>query len=169
MKSNQTRFVEALTECQEALRGYCYAQLSSWPDAEEVVQATNVKLWEKEADWDRARPFLPWALGVARITILSHFRDRQRDRLVFDEDVMTIMERHLLAAAEETPDRVQALRHCMGKMADEPREILKAHYVEGWNLAAIAESVNRSVSGIKSLLFRLRRELAGCINRELRT
>ena len=169
MRSNQTRFVEALTECQEALRGYCYAQLASWQDVEEVLQATNVKLWEKEADWDRGRPFLPWAIGVARNTILSHFRDRQRERLVFDEDVMTIMERHLMAAAEEAPERVIALRHCLDKMADEPREILKAHYVEGWSLGEISESVNRSVSGIKSLLFRLRRDLAECITREVGT
>lgn len=169
MKSKQTRFIQALTECQEALRGYCYAKTRIWADAEDVMQKTNLKLWELEADWDRERPFLPWALGVARITVLSHYRDRQRDRLVFDEDVMELMEKPLRIEAEKTPELVLAMRHCLGRIEAKPREILKAHYLEGWSLGEIAESVGRSVSGIKSLLFRLRRELASCIEKEMRT
>jgi len=167
MKSNHRQFVEALTECQETLRAYCYAKIGNWDDAADVMQATNVKLWKKMDEWDQKRPFLPWALGVARNTVLSHYRDQQRERLVFDEDVMTIMEKHILAAAEKTPALIQALRHCMRKMEDQPREILKAHYIEGWSLAEIADSGSRSASGIKSLLFRLRRELAKCIDREV--
>ena len=168
MESNQTRFVQALTECQEAIRGYCYAKLSNWSDVEEAVQATNVKLWEKQSDWDRERPFLPWALGVARYIILSQVRDQQRERLVFDEDVMTMMERHLVSAAETTSERVHALRNCLAKVEDEPREILKAYYAEGYSIAELEKSMNRSASGIKSMLFRLRKILADCINSELR-
>ena len=66
MKSNHRRFVEALTECQEPLRAYCFAKVGNWADASDVLQATNVKLWEKMEDWDQMRPFLPWAIGVAR-------------------------------------------------------------------------------------------------------
>ena len=167
MKAEKTLFVEALTSCQEALRGYCYAKVGNWVDAEDVLQATNIKLWEKETDWDRSRPFLPWALGVAHYTVLSHFRDRQRDRLVFEDDVMEFMEQHLRNAAEQTSDLILALRHCLGCMDGKPREILKAHYVEGWSLEEISQTSGRSPSGVKSLLFRLRRDLAQCIKREL--
>ena len=169
MKSEKTKFVEALTSCQEALRGYCYSKVGSWADAEDVLQATNLRLWEKEADWDRERPFLPWAFGVARFTVLSHFRDRQRDRLVFEDDVMEAMESHLRHAAEQTPDLVLALRHCLGRMEEEPREILKAHYVEGRSIDEVSQRTGRSVSGIKSLMMRLRQSLAVCIRRELKT
>ena len=168
MKSEQTRFVEALTSCQESLRGYCYAKVGSWVDAEDVLQATNIRLWEKEADWDRSRPFLPWALGVAHYTVLSHFRDRQRERLVFEEDVMEAMEGHLRHAAEQTPDLVHALRHCLGRMNEEPREILRAHYVEGRSLDEVSQFTGRTVSGIKSLMMRLRQNLATCIRKELK-
>ncbi|MEI6714959.1 MAG: sigma factor [Verrucomicrobiota bacterium] len=61
----------------------------------EVLQAVVVRLWEKSADWDPKTNFLPWAFAVARFTVLAHFRDQSRDRLVFDEDVV-------LAMAEET-------------------------------------------------------------------
>jgi len=167
MSDGKAQFIEALTACQESLRGYCYAKVAVWADAQDVLQATNIKLWEKEPEWDRSRPFLPWALGVARFTILAHYRDSQRDRLVFEEDVMEAMEIHLQRTAEQTPDLVMALRHCLGGMAEEPREILKAHYVAGWSLEEVSHSTGRTVSGVKSLLLRLRRVLAVCVNREL--
>lgn len=169
MKSEQTRFVEALTSCQEALRGYCYAKVGSWADAEDVLQTTNIRLWEKEAEWDRSRPFLPWAFGVAHFTVLSHFRDRQRDRLIFEDDITRAMESHLRQAAEQTPDLVHALRHCLGRMAEEPREILRAHYVEGRSIGEVSQRTGRTVSGLKSLMMRLRQSLAVCIRKELKT
>lgn len=166
MKSAQIQFVEALTGCQETLRAYCHAKVAVRADAEDALQATNIKLWEKEPDWDRERPFLPWALGVAHYVVLSHYRDCQRERLVFEPDVVEIMEKHLMAAALKTPELILALRHCLSLLTDQPREALKAHYLEGWSLEEISKSTGRSVSGVKSWLFRLRQELAGCIERE---
>lgn len=167
MKDGKIPFIEALTACQESLRGYCYAKVAVWADAEDVLQATNIKLWEKEPEWDRSRPFLPWALGVAHFTILSHYRDQKRDRLVFEEDVMEVMETYLRNAAEQTPDLVLALRHCLSRMPEEPREILNSHYLSGWSLEEVSRSTGRSISALKSLLLRLRRSLALCVNREL--
>lgn len=85
---NETRFIEALTRHQPALDAFCHAQLVRRQDVQEALQATCVKLWEKSGDWDPATEFLPWAFSVARFTVLSHLRDRMRDRLVFDEDVV---------------------------------------------------------------------------------
>ena len=84
---DETRFIEALTRHQPALEAYCHANLAHREDAREVLQATCVKLWQKAADWDPETEFLPWAFTVARFTILSHYRDQQRERLIFDEDV----------------------------------------------------------------------------------
>lgn len=131
------------------------------------MQKSNVILWEKEEEWDRTRPFLPWALGIARFTVMAHFRDRGRERLIFDSDVMEAMERHLSVEAEKTPDRISALRTCMGKIDDAPREALKAHYVAGLSMVELAGAMGRSVSGVKSLLMRLRQKLAECIQREM--
>jgi len=166
MKSDKTRFLEALAQSQEALRGYCYAAVASWMDAEDILQATNIKLWEKEAEWDRDRPFLPWALGTAKYAVLSHFRDMQREKLLFEADVAPLMEDYLSAQAEKTPELTLSLRNCLSKLPQKDREPLKAHYVEGWTLEEISRATGRSVSGVKSLLFRLRQKLAECLEKE---
>jgi RNA polymerase sigma-70 factor (ECF subfamily) len=90
-------FLEALSRHQPALEAFCYAGLGRREELPEVLQAVMLRLWEKSADWDPNSHFLPWAFAVARFTLLSHFRDKARDRLVFDEDVV-------LAMAEETEE-----------------------------------------------------------------
>ena len=62
---DETRFIEALTRHQPALEAYCHANLAKREDAQEVLQATCVKLWQKSADWDPNTDFLPWAFTVA--------------------------------------------------------------------------------------------------------
>jgi hypothetical protein len=52
-------------------------------------------------DWNAETEFLPWSFAVSRFTALSHIRDRMRDRLVFDEDVVLAMEQETESAAAE--------------------------------------------------------------------
>lgn len=102
---DETRFIEALTRHQPALEAFCHAKVARHEDAREVLQATCVKLWQKAAEWDPDTPFLPWAFAAARFVALSQARDKMRDRLVFDEDVMLAMVDETEAAALSVAER----------------------------------------------------------------
>lgn len=164
---DQTRFIAALTRHQPALEAFCHAQLAIRQDAQEVLQATCVKLWEKGVDWDPETEFLPWAFAVARFTVLSHIRDRMRDRLVFDEDVVLAMAQDTEKAATEFDDRREALGLCMQKLTPEHHSILHKHYFVGHTVREIAGATQRSESAIKMILLRLREQLSQCIQRQL--
>ena len=75
------------------IEAFCHANLANREDAWEVLQKANLKLWEKSADWNPDTEFLPWAFAVTRFTVLSHIRDKMRDRLIFDPDVVEAMGR----------------------------------------------------------------------------
>ena len=109
LSQDDTRFIESLTRHQAALEAFCHANLANREDAREVLQATCVKLWQKAADWNPDTEFLPWAFTVARFTILSHYRDQKRDRLVFDEDVIKAMADEIEEAATAFDNRREAL------------------------------------------------------------
>jgi RNA polymerase sigma-70 factor (ECF subfamily) len=158
---DQARFIAALTRHQPALEAFCHAQLANRQDAQEALQATCVKLWEK------ATEFLPWAFAVARFTVLSHIRDRMRDRLVFDEDVVLAMAQETEVAAAEFEERREALGNCMRKLKAEQRGILHAHYLTGRTVREIATATQRSESAVKMNLLRLREQLSECIQRQL--
>jgi RNA polymerase sigma-70 factor (ECF subfamily) len=164
---DQARFIAALTRYQPALEAFCHAQLANRQDAREALQATCVKLWEKAADWDAETEFLPWAFAVARFTVLSHIRDRMRDRLVFDEDVVLAMAQETESAAAEFEERREALGNCMRKLKAEQRGILHAHYLTGRTVREIATATQRSESAVKMNLLRLREQLSQCIQRQL--
>ena len=166
---HETRFIEALTRHQPALEAFCYANLSNREDAREVLQATCVKLWQKAADWDSETEFLPWAFTVARFTVLSHYRDQKRDRLVFDEDVVQAMADEIEEAATAFDSRRDALARCMKKLDQRQRGLLHDHFTVRHSLREIAEASGRSLSAVKMTLLRIRQQLSACIEREMRT
>ncbi|MFZ4766349.1 MAG: sigma factor [Roseimicrobium sp.] len=68
---DETRFIEELTRHQPALEAFCHAHVARREDAQEVLQATCVKLWQKATDWNPDTAFLPWAFTVARFVAMS--------------------------------------------------------------------------------------------------
>jgi RNA polymerase sigma-70 factor, ECF subfamily len=160
-------FVRALTESQAALRGYCEAALGHGEEAKDAWQRANVVLWRKAHEWDRATKFLRWALAVARFEVLAMVRDRQRERLVFEDDVAELMADAAVVEAEAHGPRREALAHCVEKIQPRQRVVLVAHYVFGHSLADIAGSQGMGLSAVKVLLLRLRRSLAECIEHQL--
>ncbi len=166
---DETRFIEALSRNQPALEAFCHANLANRDDAREVMQATCVKLWQKAADWNPETEFLPWAFTVARFTILSHYRDQKRDRLVFDEDVIHAMTDEVEEAAVAFDGRRDALSKCMKKLDQRHRALLHDHYTVSQSLREIAEASGRSLSAVKMTLLRIRQQLSACIESEMRT
>lgn len=166
---DETRFIEALTRHQPALEAFCHANLANREDAREVLQATCVKLWQKAADWNPETKFLPWAFTMARFTILSHYRDQKRDRLVFDEDVIQAMAEEIEEAAAAFDERREALAECMKKLDQKHTALLHDHYTVNRSLRQIAESSGRGLSAVKMNLLRIRQQLSACIERQLRT
>lgn len=165
---DESRFIEALTSHQPALEAFCHAHLARREDAKEVLQATCVKLWQKAREWNPETNFLPWAFTVARFTVLSHLRDRMRDRLVFDEDVLLKMSSDIDAAAGAFTERQEALDVCMEKLDREEQALLSEHYIAGRSLAELAGASQRSQSAIKMNLLRLRQRLSACIERQMK-
>ena len=164
---DQARFIAALTRHQPALAAFCHAQLANRQDAQEALQTTCVKLWDKAAEWNPETEFLPWAFAVARFTILSHIRDRMRDRLVFDVDVVEAMAQDVESVAAEFEERRQALGNCLEKLKPEQRDILQSHYLTGRTVREIADATQRSESAVKMTLLRLREQLSDCIQRQI--
>lgn len=163
------RFIEALLGSQAVLGAYLHARVANRADASDILQETNLKLWQKANSWSPDTPFLPWAFAVARFTLLSHFRDRGRDRLVFDPDVVEAMEDECKSAALEVPVRQEALGQCLGNLSESQRILLREHYYAGRPLRELAHRFGKTEASIKMTLFRLRQRLSTCISVRLRS
>lgn len=163
----QMQFTRLWTDAQPAVSQYVESLVSDIWTARDIVQNTSVALLLKFEQYDPARPFLPWAMGVAKFEILSNRRDHARSRIVCDPD---LLEQYTAAWVEITPqvgDQALALRHCVGKLQTQQQELLRLRYVENMNSDAIATQLGRTATSIRTTLHRLRLALRRCIEGQL--
>lgn len=161
-----SQFVERLTAAQSALYGSIHTLLAGAADAADVLQETNRVLWRKAAAYDPARPFLPWALTVARFEVLAHRKRQARDRLVFDDALLD-----QIAAEYERQSAhggaLQALERCLQKLPAAQRELVDRRYLHGESVNAIAGRQGRAANAVSALLYRIRSLLADCVDHTL--
>ena len=90
-------------------------------DSEDVLQrAAAVRCYEK---YDPARPFVAWAIGLARIEVMRFRQERGRDRLTFDDKavgrVASLFEADTPKAVLIATHRGRvAIRRCMEERLD---------------------------------------------------
>jgi RNA polymerase sigma-70 factor (ECF subfamily) len=153
----------------ERARTAVFAQLlagiGSFHDAEDVLQEVAVSVAKNYNSYDPARPFVAWALGIARNHMLMYFRRYHRSRLVFNEQLMASVGQHLESMSENSVDRRrEELHHCIGQLESRQRRLIEMRYSGGLSIEKIAESLGKSVAAVKGSLHRLRRALERCIN-----
>ena len=161
-------YVQQLTASQSKLRGYILASLGNYANTADVLQRTNLTLWNKAREFHPGADFLPWAIAIARYEILSFLRDHQRDRLVFSEDVAKLMLDAAVEGASDMDDRQLALRKCLKKLPHRSRELLRQRYDTSRSIKQIASDSKRSTDSIKSLFLRIRKTLERCIEATMR-
>ncbi len=160
-------FIQLLTAHQPQLRGVVMAGLGSHADCEDVLQRTNLAIWRKASDFDPTRSFIAWAIGIARFEILSFIRDRRRDRHVFSPELVELLLVEAETQLDRVPERTLALRGCVAELPVRSRDLLVLKYVQGQGIREIAEATGRTLDSVKSLLLRVRKLLAECIERRL--
>lgn len=166
-KHQHQRFLRAFTAQEPAIRAYVRRLVPSRADADDVMQEVAVVLWDKFDSFRESQDFRAWAFGVARYEVLAWLRDKGRDRLVLDEEVI-----HQLAeeTAQDEPRLARqrdALEHCMAKLEPPQRDLLMQAYQPEVRIQQVASLSGRSVAGFYQWLHRVRRLLLDCIRREL--
>jgi RNA polymerase sigma-70 factor (ECF subfamily) len=137
-------------------------------DAREVMQEVAVVLWRKFAELSAIEDFRRWAFGVAKFKALAFVRDRMRDRLVFDEDVMELLAAEVADSADAYEAEREALDECLGKLDSAQRKLLEAGYAPGVRMDELAASLGRSPMSFYKALHRIRLALMDCTQRVLK-
>ncbi len=161
------QFLRLYVSHEEALLGFVRTLVPSRDDAREVMQEVAVVLWQKLNELDDLTNFRPWAFTVARFKAMAWLRDRKRDRLVFDEDVLELL-------ADEVSDHVdaydaerRALEACVEKLDPAQRKLLEAAYAPGARIDDLARAAGRSPMSLYKALHRIRLALMNCTQRVL--
>ncbi len=161
-------FVSQITRSQRQLHSFILSMVWNLAEADDVLQETNLVLWEKAAEFDRERPFLPWAMRFAQFQALAWLkRHRRQQRLVFDDDLARLFADE--AAQEEAvfEDRRQALAVCLQKLPAEQRDLIARRYEPDGSVNDMAEAGGTTPKAVSDRLRRIRHTLLHCIQRTL--
>ena len=124
-------------------------------------------LWEKAADYDPSRPFLPWAYTFAYMQVLAWRKKRQRDRLVFDEDLLSSISDSFSRREGAADRRLDALEGCMQGLEPEHRVLVDRRYVHGDSVNNVARELKKGPNVVSASLYRIRKSLMDCIQGKL--
>ncbi len=161
------QFVQRLAENQNRLYGYVYSLLGDHNRTADVVQETNLVLWRKLVEFHPEKPFLPWALATARFQVLAHLRDRKRDRVLLDPELVDLLSEEAQHQAGQVDALREVLRVCLQRLTPGNRDLIERRYYRAMPIAEIAVAVERTATSVKVALLRIRRKLAECVRQQL--
>ena len=164
--SAHERFVQDIISSQGMLYAFILGLTADRDWADEVLQETNVALLRKEDDFTPGTNFKAWANNVAYYQVLTSRKSRQRNRLIFDEQLVESLSAKMQSTAEEHEARKRALHQCLGGLSASQSKLLQRRY-RGESVTEIAKRIGRSVGVISQTLYRARQALKECINGKL--
>jgi RNA polymerase sigma-70 factor, ECF subfamily len=140
---------------QVRLLQYLRRRVGRQADAEDVLQETFVRAFEKLHQFRQGFPLRPWLYAIARNCAVLHAR---RPRLVSSEGIESADER--TAGLEEAESRQRLWEIARGLLSEDQYEALWLHYVGELKTGQVAAVMGRSWVSVKTLLVRARRRLA---------
>ena len=158
-------FITLLTGHQDILLTFIRSSIGDLATAKDILQEVNLVLWKKSSQFHQGTNFKAWAFKVAKFQILGNYRDNQRSRLVFDDDLLTQLSSEAVQVDDswKNEHRIDALEICLKKLPQQQRQLLDKHYQSGNTIKELAQSLNSSTSRLKMILFRARNNLRDCI------
>ena len=161
-------FTKLVETYQTPVFNLCYRMLGEPELAEDAAQETFLRAYQHLHRYDQKRPFPTWLLSIAAHYCIDRLRRRKFSMFsmdVEDEDGNSFEIPDMDAPSPEgeaitgqTNERVDAM---LKDLDATDRAAIIMRYWYDYSEKEIAESLNLTVSAVKSRLHRARKELAG--------
>jgi len=160
-------FLRLLSQHERRMKAYILALVPNWADADDLYQETTLRLWEQFADYDPKQEFGAWACTIAYYMVLAHRKKSSREKGRFSQAFVEAVAEELAATTHEADLRYHALQHCLRKLSERNRDLIRRCYSGTTPLKAVAEQVGRKVDALHRALSRIRHSLHECIEKKL--
>lgn len=145
--------------------------LSLVPDfhrAEDVLQQVAVVLVRRFEEYEPGRPFLPWALGIARNVSFECRREMAKVKMpLLDDELIDSVQAVFEEETEMSASIRQALSKCLKKQRVRMLEVLRLRYADDLKPQEVAKRLGVTSGAVRVMLHRSREALRVCIERSL--
>ncbi len=167
-QGNDEAFTSLVEHYQTPVFNLCYRMLSEPELAEDAAQESFLRAYQNLSRYDRQRPFATWLLSIAahhcidrlrrrRFVIFSLDAEREDDDRPTELPDMDAIDPEREAIRREEQESIQAALHGLDAT---DRAAIVLRYWYDFSEVEISESLNLTVSAVKSRLHRARKAVA---------
>lgn len=167
-------FLTLLGGCEGRLRAFLAGAVAAADERADLFQDVVLILWRRFEKYDRARPFGPWAMGVAVRRMREEYRRKLRRPGLLAEDHLERLAQALEAGASgplEHADHAEleaaALAECLAGLPSSSAALVRRRYFEEAEIGLLCAEFGQSAAALYQNLSRLRRKLADCVRQRL--
>lgn len=171
---DESALTELFQRHSDAVYNFAFRRTSSWPAAEDVVQATFLALWRRaragridQLTLDSARPLLLVMAGHECGNVLRTFRRQSalRDRIELIDPTGPVPDHSTAAAARIDDERAMSdVRRILDRIPAKQREVVELVVWSECSMADAARVLGIPEGTVKSRLARARTSLAGLLD-----
>ncbi len=158
-RGHQHAFDALVERYQSRLLGFCRQMLGSTEDAEDVLQEVFVAAYNAMIADERDIAVRPWLYRIARNRCLNHLRRPTADGV---DTMDTMPHMNGVTTLERVQDREEfrSLLEDVSHLPETQRSALLLREIDAMSYEEIAQAMDTTVPGVKSLLVRARIALA---------
>ena len=128
-------------------------------EAEDVVQETMIKIWNRRDQWDEIESIEAFSLTICRNLAVDKMRKIEGQNQSLDEVANDAPDRSYSSNPEEQAmqqDRIELIRRLIGQLPEKQRSAMQLRDFEGKSYKEIAAIMGISEEQVKVNIFRAR-------------
>jgi len=166
MNSNSQQAIRHWTLAQPAISAYVTATVRDFRERDDILQNIAVAVLESFDSYDPMRPFIGWALGIAKNQIGTYYRNRHKSALLLDPEALEQLGTAIEQLEDENSHSLDYLHECIKKLEKKALQICELRYENDLKPAAIAKLVGMTPNAVAKALQRIRDQLRLCVERQ---
>ncbi len=132
-------------------------------DAEDVVQETMMKVWNRREQWAQIESMEAFCMTICRNVALDHQKRMENQNVSLEDEDATISNHpsSITSPEEQTMqrDRVERVRSLMNQLPEKQRSCMQLRDVEGKSYKEIAAVMDITEQQVKINIFRARQTI----------
>ena len=132
------------------LYSFAFTFLKSREDAEEVVQDTYFKIWEKRKGIDSNQSFNSFLFSIGYHITIDLLRQRLKEKKFRDQVLVKASSNYNLEETIEYGDLLEQVNHIVEDLPPRKLEIYKLSRIDHLSYSEIAEKLNISVKTVEN-------------------
>ncbi len=169
-EGNTSGFETIVLQLERPLRSWLATVCPPGIDVDDIAQQSFVQAYTQLEKYQPETNFRAWLFTIAKFQLKTEITRQRRVADYHNRYAPDLLCRELEGQSElspnDIPERLSHLQHCVSKLENHLQRFLVWRYEEQIPLETMSSRSGRSVAAVKKQLWKIRRVLQECVQRQ---